>query len=599
MKLTLLASALISAGLFSTAVSAATVVSISPNDAQAKNIAPSANPAAQLGLSGHAFKSQKSVSVGNKTKARVKQYYKGIEVYGHSLVADVNQQGLYSQLDGKYVQGIEDDVFSVTPTLNDKQAINIVLEQKGVDTAQRSSAKLYIWLDEDNEAHLTYLVDAFFTSPKPSRPFTIVDAKSGDILKQWEQLAHDRQATGPGGNEKTGEYFYGTDYGYLSVSDNCTMSNDKVETIDMKGRQSGGQVVQFNCPNSPEDYVNGAYSPANDAHYFGTVIFDMYQDWFNTAPLTFKLQMRVHYGQNYGNAFWDGTGMSFGDGDSTFYPLVSLDVSGHEVSHGFTEQNSGLVYDGQSGGINEAFSDMAGEAVEYYMKGSNDWKIGAEIFKRSGALRYMDRPSRDGASIDSANDYYNGLDVHYSSGVFNRAYYLLATTAGWDTKKAFTAFVKANQLYWNATSDYDDAACGVVKAASDLGYKVIDVQAAFDKVDVDSSCDTSNSSDPSLSTLTNGEPVIGLSGKANSEKRFSIEVPNGVAQLVIRTYKGEGDVDLYVKYGAQPTSSNFDCRPYKTGNNEQCSFTAPPAGTYYLSLKGYKAYSGVTLQAQY
>ncbi|MFC3024719.1 M4 family metallopeptidase [Vibrio zhugei] len=598
MKLTLLASALISAGLFSSAVSAATIVNLSPNSAQAKNMAPSANPAAQLGLANQTLKSTKTVSVGNKTKARVKQYYKGVEVYGHSLVADVNQQGLYANLNGKYVQGINDDVFSVTPKLNDKQAIQTVLQDKGLETSKRSSAKLYIWLDDSNKAHLVYLVDVLLMSPKPSRPFTIVDAVNGQILKQWEQLAHDRQATGPGGNEKTGEYFYGTDYGYLIVSDNCAMTNDKVETIDMQGRESGGKIVQFSCPNSPEDYVNGAYSPANDAHYFGNVIFDMYQDWFNTAPLTFKLQMRVHYGQNYQNAFWDGTGMTFGDGGSRFYPLVSLDVSGHEVSHGFTEQNSGLTYDGQSGGINEAFSDMAGEAVEYYMKGTNDWKIGAEIFKASGALRYMDRPSRDGASIDSANDYYNGLDVHYSSGVFNRAYYLLATTQGWNTKKAFTVFVKANQLYWNANSDYDDAACGAVKAANDLGYSTADVTSAFSKVDVDASCGT-GSDQPSSSVLVNGKPVSGLSGRSGSEKDFSIQVPAGKSQFIVRTYGGQGDVDLYVKYGRQPTTNNFDCRPYKSGNTEQCSFSAPQAGTYYISLKGYKTYSGVTLQAQY
>ena len=107
----------------------------------------------------------------------------------------------------------------------------------------------------------------------------------------------------------------------------------------------------------------------------------MYNDWVGTAPLTFQLKMRVHYGNNYENAFWDGSAMTFGDGQNTFYPLVSLDVSAHEVSHGFTEQNSGLIYSGKSGGLNEAFSDMAGEAAEFYMKGSNDWLVGQEILK--------------------------------------------------------------------------------------------------------------------------------------------------------------------------------------------------------------------------
>ena len=101
------------------------------------------------------------------------------------------------------------------------------------------------------------------------------------------------------------------------------------------------------------------------------------------------------------------------------YPLVSLDVSAHEVSHGYTEQNSGLEYDGQSGGINEAFSDIAGEATEYYMNGSNDFLVGAEIIKGSGALRYMEDPTDDGSSIGSADDYYSGLDMASLSITFS------------------------------------------------------------------------------------------------------------------------------------------------------------------------------------
>lgn len=125
--------------------------------------------------------------------------------------------------------------------------------------------------------------------------------------------------------------------------------------------------------------VNGAYSPLNDAHFFGKVVFDMYQQWLNTSPLTFQLTMRVHYGNNYENAFWDGRAMTFGDGYTRFYPLVDINVSAHEVSHGFTEQNSGLVYRDMSGGINEAFSDIAGEAAEYFMRGNVDWIVGADI----------------------------------------------------------------------------------------------------------------------------------------------------------------------------------------------------------------------------
>ena len=88
--------------------------------------------------------------------------------------------------------------------------------------------------------------------------------------------------------------------------------------------------------------------------------------------------------------------MNFGDGASYFYPLTSLDVTSHEISHGFTEQNSNLQYSGQSGGMNEAFSDMAGEAAEYFDRGHNDWLVGAEIIKNGTALRWMCTPTQDG-----------------------------------------------------------------------------------------------------------------------------------------------------------------------------------------------------------
>jgi pseudolysin/vibriolysin len=170
----------------------------------------------------------------------------------------------------------------------------------------------------------------------------------------------------------------------------------------------------------------------------------MYQAYLGVRPISQKLVMKVHYGSAYENAFWDGSTMNFGDGASTFYPLTSLDVTGHEVSHGFTEQNSNLTYSGMSGGMNEAFSDMAGEAVEYYVRGTNDFLVGPEIFKAAGALRYMANPTQDGRSIDNAANYTSALDVHNSSGVFNKAFYLIATTSGWNTRKAFEVMADAN-----------------------------------------------------------------------------------------------------------------------------------------------------------
>jgi len=227
----------------------------------------------------------------------------------------------------------------------------------------------------------------------------------------------------------------------------------------------------------------------------GAVIKDMYQKWYNIPVLTengepMMLNMVVH--MPIDNAMWDGHQMIFGDGVDLFYPLTSLGVAAHEISHGFTEQHSHLIYQGQSGGMNESYSDMAAQAAEYFVHGTNNWEIGPEIFKSDRALRYMDQPSKDcegrepghRCSIDTATQYRMGLNVHYSSGVYNRFFYLLSTSPGWDTKKAFDIMVQANSHYWTSSTNFNRGACGVLKAAKDYGYDLSKVKKAFTGVAV-------------------------------------------------------------------------------------------------------------------
>ena len=114
---------------------------------------------------------------------------------------------------------------------------------------------------------------------------------------------------------------------------------------------------------------------------------------------------RVHYGSGYVNAFWDGTKMTYGDGDGTsFGPLVSLDVAGHEMSHGVTEHSADLTYEGESGGLNEATSDIFGTMVEFFAANANDpgdYLIGEEFdLANHAGFRRMDNPVADGSSLN-------------------------------------------------------------------------------------------------------------------------------------------------------------------------------------------------------
>ncbi len=539
------------------------------------------------------FRKVRAVTLPNgQQRIRYEQTWQGIPVWGQVLVADQALGGQVNQVSGTMLRKIDADLTGPAVALS---ASDAALKARSGAKGSNEQVKLFVMQDETGQARLVYLVSWLAASKEPSRPFVMIDAQTGSELKRWEGINH-KDATGPGGNVKTGKYFYGADFGPLKVDDSCRMSSTNVDTINLNHATSGGAVHQFSCPENTVKEINGAYSPLNDAHYFGNVVFDMYRNWYNTAPLSFKLKMRVHYSRNYENAFWDGSQMTFGDGATTFYPLVSLDVAAHEVSHGFTEQNSGLVYSGQSGGINEAFSDMAGEAAENYMKGSNDWLVGAQIFKGNGSLRYFEDPTRDGSSIGHASDYYDGIDVHHSSGVYNRAFYLLANTNGWNTRKAFEVFVLANRLYWGANTTFDQGACGVTRAATDLGYSLNDVAAAFTAVGVNASC---GATPQPGNVLQNGVAVTNLTATKGGKLNYTIEVPAGRSQLVVTSSGGSGDADLYVKFGSVPTSSSYDCRPYKSGNAETCTLNSPKAGTWHVQLSGFSAFSGVSLKASY
>ncbi len=421
------------------------------------------------------FKAVNTVQLPNgKVKVRYQQMYNGVPVYGTVVVATESSKGI-SQVYGQMAQQLEDDLPTVTPDIESQQAIALAVSHFGEQHAGESlpveneSVQLMVRLDDNQQAQLVYLVDFFVASETPSRPFYFISAATGEVLDQWDGINHAHATgTGPGGNQKTGRYEYGSNglpgFTIDKTGTTCTMNNSAVKTVNLNGGTSGSTAFSYACNNSTNynsvKTVNGAYSPLNDAHFFGKVVFDMYQQWLNTSPLTFQLTMRVHYGNNYENAFWDGRAMTFGDGYTRFYPLVDINVSAHEVSHGFTEQNSGLVYRDMSGGINEAFSDIAGEAAEYFMRGSVDWIVGADIFKSSGGLRYFDQPSRDGRSIDHASQYYNGMDVHHSSGVFNRAFYLLANKTGWNVRKGFEVFAVANSCTGHRTARLIKGAVG-------------------------------------------------------------------------------------------------------------------------------------------
>ncbi len=461
--------------------------------------------------------------------SRFQQMYQGYPVWGGDIIVHA-PKGSYASLtgitsntkatlDGSVYQGLQQDLTALPKVDLDnaiKQAKTIY--QNDVSMAEQEKAEFMVYIDSKNKAHWAYLV-SFVVKPKNAmvqKPSFVLDAATFKVYEKWDDIQTLDNVTGGGvgGNQKMGKLVYdglSNNLPKLSMQRNagtkvCYLQNADVTVKDVSKQDA---ISQFSCSvvDNQHDNIywsaelnstNGAYSPDNDALYIGKVIKEMYQNWYGIPVLTengkpMMLVMRVH--ENIENAYWDGKQMTYGDGGSMFYPLVSIGVGAHEVSHGFTEQHANLFYLLQSGGLNESFSDMAAQAAEYYSVGSNTWQIGPEIVKGGGALRYMDEPTKDcngkapgsSCSIDHVKDYRFGMNVHYSSGVFNKVFYLVGTAPGWNTKKAFDIMVQANQYYWTRTTNFNKAACGVIKATKDLHYPVDAVSSAFKTVGIDTS----------------------------------------------------------------------------------------------------------------
>lgn len=471
------------------------------------------------------------------------------------LTASNPQKGLLSQLNAKtrmngvVYEGLESDL-AATPTyaLSSAQKSKALQEaqyafEKKVGAVglsyQKESVQTIVYVDESKKAHYAFLISFYYDDGLTGahRPNTIVDAETLQVYRTWDAVLNEGVmdsihvlAGGIGGNEKSGELIYDGAEGHLPaihvkkfdfdmdyggatlLLTYCLLANEDITIYDMSYARTVMSLCRENDAHQyvywlskdnggtrwKEDSVNGGYSPSLDAFYGANIVKDFYQNWYGVPALVkddgetpMPLVMRVHYGRNFDNAFWDGEQMTFGDGGAVFYPLTSLGITAHEISHGFTEQHANLdPSEPQMAALHEAFSDEAAVAMQYYATGRHTWDIGREVMKNEGALRYLDNPTKDGRSIDHMKDF-DATEPHSGAGIFNKAFYLIATSKGWDIHQAFNVMVKANMHYWTSSmTTLAEAACGVTSATRDYGYNTSDVRVAFAKVGIDTAgCD--------------------------------------------------------------------------------------------------------------
>nr|KAG5714530.1 hypothetical protein BaRGS_006976 [Batillaria attramentaria] len=436
---------------------------------------------------------------------------------------------------GAFYRDIEKDTDG-SSSLDVPAALQICLANHGdenlINEITHVQVQPEIFIDDEQRAYPGYFVQylVLLEEEEERRPTCIVDARDQSVSVSWDALdsCTDCSVTGTGGNLKTGKIRYGELQRCLDVTrvgDTCYLENKYVRVINNNftriEKNDTLDVGYYDCKEI-EDEVNGAYSPLLDAFFYGTVVGRMYEDWYGMSPLEHKMVFRVHFGHNYSNAFWNGYECQYGDGYTDWHPLVSVDIIGHEVGHGVTEQNSNLYYYQQWGAINEAFSDMAGETAQAYL-GDADWVMGIDIIKNDGPpLRYFDNPENDNHSIAHVDNYTDYMDPHLGSGVYNRVFYLLVHEYGLPIKEVFHVFLHANQMYWHHMSTYASGACDVMKAAYDLGQDGTRFRQAFEDVGIEV-CDTE-------------EHVLGL---RNDEVYYDITVSKDVTPTFRFGFPGE------------------------------------------------------------
>lgn len=365
------------------------------------------------------------------THIRYNRTYDGLRVVGGDLVVHESPAGTVQTVDKAGSGRVA--VSSLTPALSPASAKNTG-QSLAKASNEKSAAELVVYAAGPSPV-LAY--DVVTTGMKadqtPTRLHTFVNANSGATLASYDEIE-----TATGNSIYSGTVSISTSGSGSSYTMTDTTHGNGT-TTDLKGATSGNGTLFTDADNV---WGNGSTSDrasaAVDAHYGAAATFDYYKNVqgrngiFNNGT---GVRSRVHYGNAYVNAFWDGSQMTYGDGAGNADPLVEIDVAGHEMSHGVTENTAGLAYTGDAGGLNEATSDIFGTAVEFNTNNASDvgdYLIGEKIdINGNGTpLRYMDKPSKDGGSVDCWSTSTKNLDPHYSSGVGNHFFYLASEGSG-------------------------------------------------------------------------------------------------------------------------------------------------------------------------
>ncbi|MET9321590.1 M4 family metallopeptidase [Streptomyces sp. NPDC003038] len=371
------------------------------------------------------------------THTSYERTYDGLPVLGGDLTVHAKDGVTKSVTKATHHEiKVADTTASVTPSAAESQAVSAANAEGSKEAKASKAARKVIWAAEGAPV-LAYetVVGGLQHDGTPNELHVVTDAKTGAKITEWQAVE-----TGTGNTMYSGQVTLGTSQSGSTY--NLTDANRGNHKTYNLNRGTSGTGTLFSGPD--DTWGNGL--PANletaaaDAHYGAQVTWDYYKNVHGRNGLRndgVSPYSRVHYGNNYVNAFWQDSCfcMTYGDGDGNAKPLTSTDVAAHEMTHGLTSVTGNMTYSGEPGGLNEATSDIMAAAVEFYANNPQDvgdYLVGEKIDIRGNGtpLRYMDKPSKDGSSKDAWYSGIGSIDVHYSSGPANHWYYLASEGSG-------------------------------------------------------------------------------------------------------------------------------------------------------------------------
>jgi Zn-dependent metalloprotease/subtilisin-like proprotein convertase family protein len=443
------------------------------------------------------------------THYRYRQTYSGIPLSATMWIVHV-KAGLVQSMNGFLVDRIKS---TPHPTMTEEQALTHALsfvnasvykwqipaeEQLLRKTLNDNSAtyypkgQLYYAFDSRSNSpknfRLTYRFDIYSHEPL-RRKYIFVDANSGAITdvqdRIWESNANGTAVTAYAGSQPIVTDAFNGSYRLREANRGAGQG---IETYNLLQTTNYGAAVDFNDADNFWNNVNAAKDQyATDAHFAAEKTYDYYYNTYGRNSVDnagLKLVSYVHYSTNYVNAFWDGTRMTYGDGSGSINPLTSLDIGGHEITHGLTSFTADLIYSNESGALNESFSDCFGTAVEWFADPVHaDWLIGEDI---GSPFRSHSNPNQFGdPDTYMGTNWYTGTGdnggVHTNSGVQNFWFYLLAnggsgtndlgksySVTGIGIQAAAAITFRSLTVYLTTTSQYSDARQYSIQAAIDL-----------------------------------------------------------------------------------------------------------------------------------